>query len=53
MSVPIESKSAPIKKLQMIGVDVAKHKLDVSIDNYCDSRGRERICIYPQGAWQG
>jgi hypothetical protein len=33
MSVPIESKSAPIKKLQMIGVDVAKHKLDVSIDN--------------------
>lgn len=33
MSAPIETQSSPIKKLQMIGVDVAKHKLDISIDD--------------------
>lgn len=33
MSVPIEIQSAPLKKLQMIGVDVAKQKLDVSVDD--------------------
>lgn len=33
MSVPIETQSAPLKKLQMIGVDVAKQKLDVSVDD--------------------
>jgi transposase len=34
MSVPIETQSAPLKKLQMIGVDVAKQKLDVSVDDH-------------------
>jgi transposase len=33
MSAPIEIQSAPLKKLQMIGVDVAKQKLDVSVDD--------------------
>ncbi|MCK9394896.1 MAG: IS110 family transposase [Methylobacter sp.] len=33
MSAPIEIQSAPEKKLQMIGVDVAKQKLDVSVDD--------------------
>ncbi len=33
MSAPIETESAPSKKLQMIGVDVAKQKLDVSVDD--------------------
>lgn len=33
MSVPIETQSAPLKKLQMIGIDVAKQKLDVSVDD--------------------
>jgi transposase len=33
MSDPIEVQSAPVKKLQMIGVDVAKQKLDVSVDD--------------------
>ena len=33
MSDPIEFQSAPIKRLQMIGVDVAKQKLDVSVDD--------------------
>jgi transposase len=33
MSAPIETQSAPEKKLQMIGVDVAKQKLDVSVDD--------------------
>ena len=30
MSAPIEIQVTPIKKLQIIGVDVAKQKLDVS-----------------------
>jgi transposase len=33
MSAPIEIQSTPIKKLQIIGVHVAKQKLDVSIDD--------------------
>lgn len=33
MSAPIEIQSVPLKKLQMIGVDVAKQKLDVSVDD--------------------
>lgn len=33
MSAPVEIQSTPIKKLQIIGVDVAKQKLDVSIDD--------------------
>jgi transposase len=33
MSAPIEIQSAPEKKLQMIGVDVAKQKLDVSVND--------------------
>jgi len=33
MSVPIETQSAPLKKLQLIGIDVAKQKLDVSVDD--------------------
>lgn len=33
MSAPVDIQSTPIKKLQIIGVDVAKQKLDVSIDD--------------------
>lgn len=33
MSAPVEIQSTPIKKLQIIGVDVAKQKLDASIDD--------------------
>ena len=33
MSAPIEIPSAPQKTLQMMGVDVAKQKLDVSVDD--------------------